>query len=174
MIIKPESLTIYVNKLENDYAKIATVKQSLESGAKSIGALVNAYDVKRIAALIKLELIKLNEILDLKRPLKEHAIDLIADEIVSTYGNLSLADVALIFRRARRGDYGQFYESINMPKVIGWFKDYFDERCEVAAAISQRQAQQHNSGFGKRTGDGRKELKEVMRKANAAYLTGKL
>jgi len=115
----------------------------IDSGAISLYGLRRDVGETKLQALIKLYLIDLNALLNLKRPLSEQMIDAIADEIVSQFGYLNMADVNLIFRRAKTGHYGELYETINMPKVIGWFTDYFNERCDVAAERSIQEAEQH-------------------------------
>ena len=115
----------------------------IDSGAVSLYGLRRDVGETKLQALIKLYLIDLNALLNLKRPLSEQMIDAIAEEIVSQFGYLNMADINLVFRRAKTGHYGELYETINMPKVIGWFTDYFNERCAVAAERSVQEAEQY-------------------------------
>ena len=77
------------------------------------------------------------EMVNLKRPLLEPQIEAIALEVVASYSSLNIADIHVIFRRARNGEFGDFYESLDMPKVMRWFADYFNERCRICAERSQ-------------------------------------
>ena len=130
-------LTIYnPRELTDRYRGVQTVSQALSIKSESIGGLNRTFGSQKVEALIKLQLVYLNDLLNLKRPLNEVQIDEIALEIVSVYVHLTMADIHLIMRRARTGHYGEFYESLNMPKVLRWFFDYFEERCEVAARRS--------------------------------------
>ena len=148
-----EFLEIYSPKaLQLQFREVTTIALALQTKSKSIALLKNEYSEDKIAALIKLQLIELNEILNLKRPLSETQIDAIADEVLIQYYHLTMADIYLIFRRARIGHYGEFYESINMPKVLSWFRSYFDERCEEAARQSMDNASQYKY-IGDRTCD---------------------
>lgn len=143
-VINNESLAIYSPKnLQLEFKNVTTVTQALQTGSKSMVALKNEFSTKKVEALIKLQLIELNEILNLKRPLNEKQIDDIAVEIVSQWYYLTMADVYLIFRRAKIGWYGEFYESINMPKILTWFRNYFDERCSEAERQSIERAEQN-------------------------------
>lgn len=136
-----KSLEIYSPKnLRITYREVTTVEQALAVKSKSLLSLKNMYSPEKIAALIKLQLIELNELLNLKRPLTEQQIDAIADEILTQWHYLTMADIYLIMRRAKTGYYGEFYESITMPKVLTWFRDYFDERCDESERLSIQEA----------------------------------
>ena len=119
---------------------------------------------------MRLWLISLNESLNLKRPLKPHQIDECAIRIVAKYRHVTISDINLIFNRAKEGEYGEFYESISIPKVLSWFKDYFDERCEVAASMSQMEHERikYNSEKVKRVGEDKE--REMHKKAKQYYI----
>ena len=132
--LKKEYLKIYTPKaLRLSCGNITLVSQALEANTDSIATIKKELGVTKIEALIKVFLIDLNELLNLKRPLTERAINEIAFEVVSTYYNLTMADVYLLFKRAKTGYYGEFYESINITKVMRWFSDYHSERITFIA-----------------------------------------
>ena len=60
--------------------------------------------------------------------------------IVETYPSLTIADINLIFKRAKLGKFGQFYDRLDGQLILGWIDTYFDERCQSAANISMREA----------------------------------
>ncbi len=130
-------MTIYAPEaLTRHYREVRTVAQALDAPSHSLGKLEHALGTEKVQALIKLQLVYLNEMLDLKRPLGELQIDETAAEVAAIHRHLTMADVHVIMRRAGSGHYGEFYESLTMPKVLGWFADYFEERCDVAAQRS--------------------------------------
>lgn len=92
---------------------------------------------KKIEAIIKLYLIDLCENVNLTRPLGDAQVENIAREIVAEYYNLTIADVHVIFRQAKTGEYGDFFGSLDMPKVMTWFREYFNNRCELGAELSE-------------------------------------
>lgn len=157
--------TLTPSGLNAAFRGVQTVEQAIDTKADRIGALVRAYNPEKIAAIIKLQLIELNEVLQLNKPLTERSIDLIADEIIANYSQLTMADVYLIMRRARTGEYGQFYEAVNMPKVMSWFKAYFDERCDVSAMRSQRESESYKGGDGVRWAEDREAARRDQRQA---------
>ena len=111
--------------------------QALDTPSESLISLKCRFGSEKAEALLKLQLVYLNEMLNLKRPLGEAQIDEIAAEVVAALPHLTVVDVHVIMHRAMRGHYGEFYESLTMPKVLRWFSDYFDERCLTAAERSR-------------------------------------
>lgn len=122
---------------------VTTVSKALTAGTPSIARMVKFFGETKVEAYIKLWLVSLNESVNLKRPLKENQIDECAIRIVSKHRHVTIADINIIFNRAKMGEYGEFFESLSMPKILKWFKDYFEERCEVAAFQSQRESDLH-------------------------------
>ncbi len=143
---KKAFLEIYNPKqLAKDFAQVKHPLQCIDSGGDNLFALRRNFGNNKVLALIKLYLIELNELLNLKRSLTEAMIDAIADELIASFSMLNMADVHLVFRRAKTGYYGELYESLNMPKVLSWFADYFEERCSAAAERSVNEAQQYKA-----------------------------
>ena len=68
--------------------------------------------------------------------MSEDNIDLIALYIVQDFGNLTMSDINLVFTRAKKGNYGELYESLNTAKVLGWFTEYFEERMVTAGEMA--------------------------------------
>lgn len=124
-------------------AHVKTVEQALETKTPSLGQMIVKYGVEKVEPYIKVWLINLNETLNLKRPLKEHQIDECAYLIVDGYRNITIADINIIFKRAKMGEYGELFESLSVDKILRWFKNYFNDRCNTAEAISIRQAEKH-------------------------------
>lgn len=126
--------------------KMVTPEQVLAHGDTCTAILAKQVGSKRIEALIKLYLVRLNELLDLKRPLSEMAIDEIAATLMTgAYRNLSLTDIAFVLQQAARGVYGEMYESLNVTKVLRWFEAYFEERTAAAERMSEAERSRHNS-----------------------------
>lgn len=103
----------------------------------------------------------LNEILTLKRPLSESQIDIVCDLIISEYSNLKIADITFIFKNAISGKYGEFYESLTVPKIMSWFALHFEERCEIAEHISTLSHFNFNENFNEKWNS--KIIKELFK-----------
>jgi hypothetical protein len=151
----PHPIEWYVPKnLNRALAKVQTVEDAIlaergilgNSGTTGILALLcRDFGREKLGALMAVHLVQLQAFLGVKHDLDGDMIDVIVEEIISTFPLLTMADVHVIFRRARNGQYGEFYERLSMPKVMTWFRNYFDERVRTAAEMSIREAERHKS-----------------------------
>ena len=159
-ITKTELLKIYSPKeMQIAFKNITSAIEAIGAGTDAICTLANTLGSEKVCALIKLHLIELNEILNLKKPLTERMIDVIAEDIMDEFKLLTMADVYLVFKRIRTGYYGEMYESINGAKMIPWFREYFHERCDCAAEISIREHEENKQEVFPRKDDGFKDFK---------------
>ena len=152
--ILPASLKSYSPAAIADTCRdVRTVEQSLESGLPSIGRLACETSRSTVTTLIKLHLVALDAFLKQKTGLTPDEIDLIADEVMQTYSaHLTFADINLIFRNAKLGRYGEFYQNLTAAKVMRWFDEYVDRRMEAGYELSQRRDRERFSApAGQRT-----------------------
>lgn len=88
---------------------------------------------KRMEAMVKSELVMLNLALNLARPMTEPMIEmtapLVVQHILKDDCDVTLADLRIIFDRAKSGAYGKLYGGIGSADVIGWIDDYIAEKC---------------------------------------------
>ncbi|CAL2108208.1 conserved hypothetical protein [Tenacibaculum sp. 190524A02b] len=139
------------------------------SNTPTINSLIRSIGTIKVEAFIKLWLIDLNLTLDLKKPLKEHQIDQIAMNVVNKYRSLNIADINLVFQRAKNGFYGDFYDRITVPTVLKWFRVYFEDRCSTAASKSYQNHIQHKSAFANTPRSSENTLVDRLNQAEARY-----
>lgn len=60
--------------------------------------------------------------------------------ILESYPALTIADINLIFKKAKTGKFGPMYDRLDGQLILSWFDTYFDERCQAAANASIREA----------------------------------
>lgn len=99
----------------------------------SVRKVVSEVGETRLAAYIKIELIQLNTLLNLGRPMNEifleTAVPLIVRHLTDEDVEPNLADLKIIFDRARTGFYGTYYGGIGYNDIIGWIDSYIlDEK----------------------------------------------
>lgn len=140
-VTRIESVEVYdpeVLSKNKELVRINTVTQALALADQypeqypSLATLRGTYSDEAVENIIKLYLIELTELVNLKRELTEKQIDVIAQNVVAQYYNLTIADVHVVFKQAVTGKYGSFYDALDVPKVMGWFSKYFDSRCDAA------------------------------------------
>ena len=101
---------------------------------------------KQLLAMIRLNIIALNNFLHLKNQLNEAEVDLIADEIVDEFGGaLTFADIHYVLKKGKTGAYGQFFERISAPLVINWFRQYYNDRLDAAEHYTQTQSKENKT-----------------------------
>ena len=55
-------------------------------------------------------------------------INTLGNFIFEDYSHLSLADIMLVLKRAKKGFYGHLYNRLDVPTVMIWFAEYEKER----------------------------------------------
>lgn len=147
--IAPRSLaTCLPNVLNKELKTLRSVTDVLKVAGDypTLGKLKAINGPEKVEALIKAYLTNLSDLVNMARPLNEKKIDAIAERVVTKYAVLTVADINFVFNSAINGDYGSFYESLDVPKVMAWFSSYFEDRCNTAAEISQSEAVNDKGG----------------------------
>ena len=143
-ITPSELLTTYsIKELRTSLAHVKTIEDSINAKTPTIGMMVRSLGANKIESYIKMWLINLNQSLNLKRGLSEAQIDECSFLLVNEYSNLTVSDINLIFKNAKLGKYGEFFESLTLAKIMLWFRMYFEERCQASAILSEREASQY-------------------------------
>lgn len=118
--------------------KIATVEQALNSKAPSIASFQREQGREFTEGLITFWLLYLNNILNLNKPMSEEQINLCSSMVVEEFYMLKVSDLTLLFKRIVSGQYGEFYERLSIDKVLTFFREYLEERFDLAKDASLR------------------------------------
>lgn len=132
------SLTSYAPQLlAETFAAVRTVEQAIAANSPKLAALAKD-NGKALLVVLKLNIAALDKALKNKDGLTPEEIDLIADEVLDKWGRLiSFADIAVVFRDAKLGKYGETYQQLTAAKVVKWFDDYCEMRMERCAAMNR-------------------------------------
>ena len=132
------SLTSYAPQLlAETFAAVRTVEQAIAANAPKLAALAKD-NGKALLVVLKLNIAALDKALKNKDGLTPEEIDLIAEEVLDKWGRLiSFADIAVVFRDAKLGKYGETYQQLTAAKVVKWFDDYCEMRMEACAAMNR-------------------------------------
>lgn len=137
-VLEPASLTRELQHVRS--VGDALVLASDREKYPSLAVIRRDHGSEVIEDLIMAYLIDMREKINAKRNLSDDQIEEIAFEVVSNFYHFTIADIHLVFRRAKLGRYGELYESIDMPKVMKWFSMYDDERTSAATQESINQS----------------------------------
>jgi hypothetical protein len=119
------------------------MEDCISSNTPTLARLRKEKGEKKTVLKICQELITLNEMLNLRRPMTENQIKFTAQMILDEFYNLNIADITLVFRNILTGKCGSLYESLNTPKILTFFREYLNQRMTMGADISDREHQEH-------------------------------
>lgn len=138
MISKEKLLKVYSPKnCMQHSSKIKTIKEAMNLNSPSIGSLQRIQGKNFTISMIMGWLVYLNELLNLNKPMSQDQIEMCAISILDEFYALKFSDLTLLYKKIISGSYGEFYESLSIPKVLTFFRDYFDERCDIAMQESE-------------------------------------
>jgi len=103
---------------------IKTIDDSIAAKTPQMSLIKREKGEKYTLGYLKLWLIYLQGNLNVKNKLSEDMIDLTAQTILDDFWWITLSDVKNIVTDALMGRYGEFYESLGIPKIISWFDSY--------------------------------------------------
>ena len=119
--------------------KVDTIEQSIEAHTPTLSLIRKEKGDDYVESYVKLWIIDFQMSVNLKTKLSEFQIDALAEMLLSDFWGLTISDVKNVLTWAKKGKYGEFYESLSIHKMYQWFAEYFDERCEVYAMRTQRE-----------------------------------
>ena len=169
--VAPATLSLaYVNEATK---AVITPRASVElakSGklyVPTVRKVVKDLGERGMAAFIKAELVSLNIVLNLARPMTEPMIEqtapLVVQHILEDDCDVTLADLRLIFDRAKKGTYGSYYGGIGCADIISWIDGYIAEKCSEYERWHQNQyAQPAAQRSYQSEGDERNAFREAM------------
>ena len=120
-----------------ELARVTTLDGAMKLMSPSLYTISKRKGDKYVTAYIKMWLVDLQGNLNIKNKLSEEMINIASDTILTQYGVLTIADLKNVLTDALNGVYGEFYESLSVPKVLSWFAEYFERRCEAYASNYQ-------------------------------------
>ena len=134
---KDNSLTISSNK------PIVKIEDCILSKLPSLAKIRKDEGEEKTLSFIKLQLIELNELLNLSKPMSETQINFTSQVILEEFYMLNISDLKLVFKNIAIGKCGNLYQSLNPPKLLSIFREHLNERMNLGAEITMRQHQEH-------------------------------
>lgn len=127
---EPKALSLAMRE-----AGIDTVAKSVRSNVVSVNRLVKELGYKETAALIVMQLTRLETMLNVSKPMQPEALaetaTMVVDSCLDAGVGINAADIDIVFKRALKGEYGKFYGGISCADVLGWFNKYYAEKSEA-------------------------------------------
>lgn len=109
---------------------------TISSSAPTLASIRREYSEDFQIAYVSVWIVNLNDFVNALRKMSPEQIEETATIIVQEYPYLNLADINLVFRKIKKGEFGQLFAEIDGMKVLSWFEQYASERARTAADIS--------------------------------------
>jgi hypothetical protein len=109
---------------------------AISSCAPTLASIRREYSEDFQIAYVSVWIVNLNDFVNALRKMSPEQIEETATIIVQEYPYLNLADINLVFRKIKKGEFGQLFAEIDGMKVLSWFEQYSCERARTAADIS--------------------------------------
>ncbi len=132
---------------------VSSVPAVFETQLPSLAKVKKQYGEDFTEAYVAMWITNLVEFFSVGKRMGENQIIETASFIMQDYYMLTLADINLVFTRAKKGFYGELYDRLDGAIILGWFRKYFDERCQEAENIALRNHDRHKDNGQKRSSD---------------------
>lgn len=122
------------------FHKENTPALTINSSAPTLASIRREYSEDFQIAYISVWIVNLNDFVNALRKMTPEQIEETATIIVQEYPYMNLADINLVFRKIKKGEFGQLFAEIDGIKVLSWFEQYSLERMRTAADNSMSNA----------------------------------
>lgn len=134
------------------FSKTTTPAQALRSKAPTLASIRKNYSEDFLVAYIAVWIVNLNDFVNASRKMSPEQMEETAFMIYQEYYYMNLADINLVFRKIKKGEFGQLFAELDGVKILGWFEKYNQERMTTAADNEINGAARYTDNF-KRTSD---------------------
>lgn len=119
--------------------KLKSISDAMNAKAPSVAQMKRDCGEEFSLGLLMAWLVYLNEFLNLNKPMNEAQIQLCAKHILQEFNHLKFSDLSYLFNKIITGQYGEFYESLSIAKVLTFFREYEQERTDLAIDQAERE-----------------------------------
>lgn len=119
---------------------VNTPAQVFNTNLPTIGTVKKVYGDDFAQAYIETWIVNISEFVNIGKNMNENQIYETAQMILDSYPYFTLADINLIFKKAKKGDFGQIYDRLDGQIIFSWFTKYNQLRCLEAEEQSISQA----------------------------------
>lgn len=121
------------------------------SNTPSLSEIEQAYGYDCLQAYLEGWIVNLREFVNVGKKMTDVQTFETAMIILQDYKCLTIADINLLFKRAKSGYYGNLYDRLDGQIILGWFRKYFSERCNAAEEQSISEASKYKNDPYERT-----------------------
>ena len=129
------------------FQKADTPALTIKSKAPTLASIKKNYTEDFLIAYIAVWIVNLNDFVNAARKMTPEQIEETATLIFQDYYYLNLADINLVFKKIKKGEFGQLFAELDGVKILSWFEKYASERMRTAADQELNAAGNHADNF---------------------------
>lgn len=129
------------------FQKATTPALTIKSGAPTLAGIKKEYSEDFLIAYIAVWIVNLNDFVNASRKMTPPQIEETAVMIFQDYYYMNLADINLVFKKIKKGEFGQLYTELDGVKILSWFEKYSTERMRMAADLELNAAGNYSDDF---------------------------
>lgn len=130
-----------------------SVAECVRANTPTLAEVIAGGGREQMAAFIEANIVGLAGFCNLGASITPAQIQMTTEMILGEFGNLTIADVNLIFRRAKMGEWGVFFGRLDGQMILSWCAQYLNERCDYCAVQSENDANAVRAGYSAALGD---------------------
>ena len=119
---------------------INTPAQVFATNLPTIGSVKKVYGDNFAQAYLETWIINISEFLNIGKGMNGNQVYETAQMVLDDYPYFTLADINLVFKKAKKGEFGQIYDRLDGQIILSWFSKYNQMRCSEAEEQSVSQA----------------------------------
>ena len=119
----------------------------VQTCALPISSIKKNYSEDFLIAYVAVWLVNLNDFVNASRKMTPTQIEETAVIIYQEFYYLNIADTNLVFRKIKKGEFGQLYTELDGVKILSWFEKYNQERMRVAINNQLSGATEYSDDF---------------------------
>ncbi len=141
-----------------------SIEKAIDANTPTLGQLAKYVGDEKPLAFIEMNIALLAVFCNLSNSIKPEQAKMTAELILSEYPNLTIADVNYVFKKAKMGQYGDLYHRLDGQMILKWLGEYFEDRCNVYAERSIKEAQSYSFRSNDTPERINKLVKSIMKK----------
>jgi len=121
------------------YSKLHSIAEVVNDKSLTLASTKKLYGPEFTISYINEWIVSLNEFINIRRKMSPEHIEETSIYILQDFYYLKIADIYFVFNGAKKGRFGEFYESLDGAKIISWFDKYVEQRAELVFETGMRE-----------------------------------
>lgn len=144
------------------FNKVNSPALCMQSQAPTLATIRKQYSDDFVIAYIALWIDNLNDFVNAARKMTPAQMEETAVILFQEYYYFNLADINLVFRKIKKGEFGKLFAELDGVKILSWFEEYSCERMRTAADASISLSDQYKEDLPRVSDTGENHVKNLQ------------